>query len=171
MRKSLFIGFLVAFLVFGFVVPVFAAGNGKNVNGEAHRSKVANFVQTLLDVADSEGNGVGQQVRLVAQEQQQAQEEVADQIESINQRNKIKTFLIGTNYKNIGALRSEMVHLRNRIEQLNRVMNQLENEGDQTEIQEQIQTMEQERENIEAFIKVNEDKFSLFGWFVKLFVK
>jgi hypothetical protein len=143
----------------------------KAVNGEEHRSTVANFVQTLLNVADREKGGIGEQVKVVAQEQERVQEKVADQIESIQKRNKIKTFLIGTNYKNIGALRSEMVQVRNRIEQLNRLMEQAENQEDKTSLQEQIQTMEQEAANIDAYLKVNESKFSLFGWLVKLFVK
>ncbi len=138
------------------------------VNGDEHRSAVANFVQSLLNIADREKGGIGEQVRLVAQEQKQVQERVADQIEAIEKRNKIKTFLIGTDYKNIGALRSEMVQLRNRIRQLNQLMEQIKNEGDKTELQNQIQNMEQEAANIEAFIRANENKFSLFGWAARL---
>lgn len=139
------------------------------VTGDEHRSAVANFVQSLLNVAEREKGGIGEQVRIVAQEQNQVMEKVADQIEAIQKRNKIKTLLIGTDYKNTGALRSEMVQLRNRIQQLNQIMEQTQNEGDAAELQNQIQTMEQETINIEAFIKANESKFSLFGWLVKLF--
>src|SRR4030042_2005937 len=172
--KLLFIVFLViAFtFCFSFVLAnksIAKSENSGGVNGEAHRSKVANFVQTLLNVADREEGGIGEQVRVIAQEQEQSQEETADQIESIEKRNKVKTFLIGTNYKNIGAFRSEMVQVRNRIEKLTRLMEQAENEEDKTALQEQIQTMEQEATSIEAFLKANEDKFSLFGWVVKLF--
>lgn len=141
----------------------------QTVNGEAYRNTVSNVVQGLLDVADNEKSGIGEQIRVVAQEQEKTREQVADQIESIQKRNKIKTFLIGTNYKNTGALRSEIVNVRNRIEQLNRLMEQTQNEGDKTVLQEQIQTMEQEQARINAFISVNENKFSLFGWLVKLF--
>jgi len=155
--------------MFGFVLPVFAAKSAKAVTGDEHRSTVANFVQTLLNVADREKGGIGEQVKAIAQEQGQNKEETADQIESIQKRNKVKTFLIGTNYKNIGALRSEMVQVRNRIEKLTRLMEQAENQEDKTVLQEQIQIMQQEATNIDAFFKTNESKFSLFGWFVKLF--
>jgi len=171
MRKNIFIGFLVVFLVFGFALSVFAVKNAKAITGEEHRSKVANFVQSLLNVADREKGGIGEQVRVIAQEQEQSNEQTADQIESIQERNKIKTFLIGTNYRNIGALRSEMVQVRNRIEQLTGLMEQAENQEDITALQEQIQTMQQEAANIDAFLKANESKFSLFGWVVKLFAK
>lgn len=169
MRKNIFIGFLITFLVFGFVLSVFAVKNAKAVTGEEHRSTVANFVQTLLNVADREKGGIGEQVKVIAQEQNK--EQTADQIESIQMRNKIKTFLIGTNYKNVGQLRSEMVQARNRIAQLTRLMGQAKNQEDKTALQGQIQTMQQEATDIDAFLKANESKFSLFGWFVKLFVK
>ena len=215
--KNIYLCFLVAILMFGFVLPVLAQQNqqqqgvqtqaqtqgqaqtqnlgeeeglqiqervrtmtkteikeqmkerARAVNGEEHRSAVANFVHSLLDVAEREKGGIGEQVRVVAQEQARVQEKVADQIEAIEKRNKIKTFLIGTDYKNIGALRSEMVQLRNRIQQINQVMEQVKNEEDRTELMNQIQAMEQEMTNIAAFIKANESKFSLFGWLVKLF--
>jgi len=49
--------------------------------------------------------------------------------------------------------------------------NKVENEGDKTELQNQIQALEQEQTNINNFIAQNESKFSLFGWAVKLFRK
>ncbi len=141
------------------------------INVEEHRSTVSNFVQELQGVADNQKGGIGEQVRLIAQEQNQVREKIADEIESIQERNKIKTFLIGSNYKNLGKLRSEMVQTRNRLEKLTRLMEQTTNQADKTELQNQIQIMEQERLNIENFVKTNESKFSLFGWLVKLFNK
>jgi len=138
------------------------------VNAAEHRSTVANFVQSLLQIADREG-GIGQQVRVIAQQQNDSDANTTKAIETIQSRSKIKTFLVGTDYKNLGALRSEMVQTRNRLEQLNRLMENVQNEGDKTELQNQIQTLEQEQTRIESFIKVQEGKFSLFGWFVKLF--
>ncbi|MBU4284959.1 hypothetical protein KKF60_00015 [Patescibacteria group bacterium] len=128
-------------------------------------------MQELLDVVENEKSGIGEQVRVIAQEQERVQEQVVNQIEAVQKRNKIKTFLIGTSYKNTGALRSEMVQLRNRIEQLNQLMEQTQNQTDETALQEQIQTMEEEQTRINSFIEVNESKFSLFGWLVRLFNK
>lgn len=145
------------------------ASKSENINGELHRSVVANFVQTLLRVASRQEGGIGEQVRVVAQEQNQNKEKTADQIESIEKRNKIKTFLIGTNYKNVGALRNEMVQTRNRLEKLNRLTEQTTDAADKTELQNQIQTLEEEQAKIETLLKKAEGKFSLFGWLIKLF--
>lgn len=136
--------------------------------GEQRRSSVANFVQVLLKTASTTKAEVGQQVRVIAQQQSSSEATTTAAIEKIQSRSKIKTFLIGSDYKNLGALRSEMVQTRNRIEQLNRV---LQSASNMTEVQAQIQTLEQEQIKLNNFIKEQEDKFSLFGWLVKIFNK
>ena len=128
---------------------------------------MANFVQSLVHSADRLEGGIGERVRLIAGEQNEAKERLGQTIEAIENRGKVKSFLIGTDYKNIGQVISEMVRLRNRLELLNRLMERVENQNERTELQNQIREMEQERERIENFLKQKESQFSLFGWFVK----
>lgn len=137
---------------------------------EQHKSAVSAFVKNLLQVADRDG-GIGEQVRAIAQQQKETIDATVQAVEKVQKRNKVKTFLIGSDYKNLGALRSEMVQTRNRIEQLNRLAENTQDEGVKTEIENQIKALEDEQTKIENFIKTNESKFSLFGWFVKLFNK
>ncbi|OGZ18718.1 MAG: hypothetical protein A2175_00315 [Candidatus Nealsonbacteria bacterium RBG_13_42_11] len=144
------------------------AGQQGQITSEQHRSVVAGFVQSLLQVADREG-GIGEQVRTIAQQQNQSASTTIQAMEKVQTRSRVKTFFFGSDYKNLGSLRSEMVQTENRLEQLNVVMENVQNEGDKTEIQSQIQTLEQEQIKIENFIKAQEGKFSLFGWLVKLF--
>jgi len=147
-------------------------GNATNtkgqLNAQEHRSVVANFVQGLVHVADREAGGIGEQVRTIAQQQNQSASTTIQAMEQVQIRNKIRTFLFGSDYKNLGALRSEMVQTRNRLEQLNRLMENIQNEGDQVELQVQVQELEQEQERIENFIREQEEEFSLFGWLFKL---
>lgn len=138
------------------------------VNVEAHSITVSNFVQTLLKTAEKSEPGIGKQVRIIAEEQNDSSTTTEEALKKIQTRNKIKTFLIGTDYKNLGALRSEMVQTRNRLEKLNKVITKATTTP---EIQKQIQTLEQEQIKIENFVKAQENKFSLFGWLVKLFKK
>lgn len=182
-KSSSFITSLVLAIVLIFsLVSVAAAENetstarsAKNqagqINAAEHRSTVANFVQTLLVKASSTTGGIGEEVRVIAQQQNDSESTTTRAIEKIQSRNKIKAFLIGSDYKNLGALRSEMVQTRNRLEQLNRLMENVQNEGEKTELQNQIQTLDQEQARIESFIKAQEGKFSLFGWLVKMFNK
>ena len=170
-NNSLIIASLVLAITLCFSVALAKAQNEKQVNGAEHRSTVSTFVQTLLNVADKEQGGIGEQVRVVAQAQNETKGKVADGIDKIQNRSKVKTFLIGTDYKNIGQLRSEMVKTRNQIDWLKRLLDKTTSEESKTALQGQIQALEQEQQKIEDFLKANESKFSLFGWFVKLFNK
>jgi len=170
-NNSLIIAFLVLAITVGFSVVLAKAQDVKQVNGAEHRSTVATFVQTLINVADREQGGIGEEVRVIAQAQNDTKDKVADGIDKINNRSKIKTFLIGTDYKTVGQLRSEMVKTRNQIDQLKRLLDKTTSEENKTVLQGQIQTLEREQQKIENFLKANESKFSLFGWFVKLFIK
>jgi len=179
-NNSLFVASLVLAIAVIFSLASFTAAKNATstensinnqtgqVNAAEHRSTVANFVQTLLKAASSTEGGIGEQVRVIAQQQNDSDTTTTKAIETIQSRNKIKTFLIGSDYKNLGALRSEMVKTRNRIDQLNRV---IQNATDTAEIQAQIQTLEQEQVKIDNFIKTQEGKFSLFGWLAKMFNK
>lgn len=171
-RSLLFIILLALAITFCNSQALAKAQNEKNVNGEEHRSVVATFVQSLLKTASSTtAKGIGPQVRVIAREQNQSASTTIQAMEKVQERNKIKTFFLGTDYKNLGALRSEMVQTRNRLEQLNRLAENIKKQTDKTELQNQIQTLEQEQQKIESFVKTNESKFSLFGWFVKLLNK
>ncbi len=145
--------------------------NEKGISGAEHRSAVSTLVQGLLKVADKEQNGIGEQVKAVAQAQNETKEKVADSIDKIQSRNKVKTFLVGTDYKNVGQLRSEMVKAGNQIGQLKKLLEKATSEENKNVLQGQIQALEAEQQKINDFLKTNESKFSLFGWFVKLFNK
>ena len=150
-----------------------AQGRNKNkenrgqANAATHRSTVASFVQSLKEVADREG-GIGNQVRIIAQQQNESKEKVAKEIEAVESRGKVKTFLLGTDYKNLGKLRSEMVQVKNQTEQLNRLAGGAENEESRNELRVQAQILKQEQINIQSFIDENENNFSLFGWVARL---
>lgn len=165
----LFMISLVVVIVFFSSVIITKAQENSKINGAEHRSVVAVFVQNLLDLSDKEQGERGDQIRTVANEQNDSKDNVADSIDKIQKRNRTKTFLIGTDYKNIGQLRSEMVKTGNQVDKLKRLLDQTTIEEDKVTLQEQIQVLTQEQQKINDFLKANENKFSLFGWFVKFF--
>jgi len=170
-NNSLLVSFLILTVVLCSSITIVKAQNDKSINGEDHRSTVSTFVKSLQDAATIEQDGIGEEIKTVATEQEKSKDKVADAIDKINNRNNIKTFLIGTDYKNLGELRSETVKNENQIDQLKRLLDKTTNTETKTSLQAQIQTLEQEKIKIDNFIKTNENKFSLFGWFVKLFNK
>ncbi len=137
-------------------------------NAKIHEEKTGKVVEVLEQVAAQEetaGNTeVSEQVEQVAETQDQAQEETVDAIEQVETRGKVKTFLVGTDYKNLGQLRSSLVHNRNEIRQLTQSLTQTQTPENQALIEAQLATLMQERERIKTVIMTNESSFSLFGW-------
>jgi ferritin len=170
-NKLLLTSFLILVITFCSSAAIAKTQDNGKVNGAEHRSAVSTFVQKLSDVADKEQNGIGEQVRTVAKEQNENKDRVADAIDKVQNRNKVKTFLIGTDYKNIGQLRSEMVKTGNQIDRLKRLIDKTINTESKTVLRAQLQALTQEQQKINDFLKANESKFSIFGWFVKLFNK
>lgn len=143
--------------------------NQGQITAAEHRSTVATFVQGLLNVANREPGGIGDQVRVVAQAQNDSQEKTAAAVDALQNRSAIKTFLIGSDYKNLGTLRSETAKTQNQLDQLNRLLPNVASDTDKAELQNQIAALQAQQLKINNFVKTNESNFSLFGWFVKLF--
>jgi len=141
---------------------------GKSM-AEEHRSEVATFVLNLLQTADKNENDIGEQVRNVAREQDDSETTTTEAIKKIESRSAIKTFLVGTDYKNIGVLRSQIVKTQARIDQLARLFDRVGTSTVSASATEQLQLLKQTENKLLNFISSNENKFSLFGWLAKLF--
>jgi len=147
-----------------------AEGQNNEIDSEEHKSEVVKFVKKLLDVADRE-DGIGEKVREIARKQNDSASTTVEAIEKIKERSPWKTFFIGSDYKNLGALRSEIAQTQDRLRQLDNLIEKAQSAADKTELQNQAKTLEQEQQKINDFVNTNENKFSLFGWFVRLFSK
>jgi len=143
-----------------------------------HKDKVREVVDVLDEVSKQEkksGNEiVSAQIDQVVAIEEQNQGGTADAISELESRNKVKTFLVGVGYKNLGQLRSSLMHNRNEIRKLTRALNLVTDTGNitagtgsQVSIQAQLETLMQERERIKTIISENENVFSLFGWVSK----
>ena len=135
---------------------------------EGHRSDVAEAVLKLLELAGKDRN-IGEEIREIAKEESESSERADEAIKTLETRGKFKTFLFGTDYKNIGALRSEMVRSDNNIDRLSKAKERVLDPAVKAELDVQIAALQKANDDAESFIKANEDKFSVFGWLVKLF--
>lgn len=136
---------------------------------QIQKISVSDFVENILKIANK--NGIGEQVRVIAQELNQSASTSIQAIEKVQTRSKIKTFLVGSDYKNLGELRSEIVQNQSRIEQLTQTMSKIKNMADQVDLENQIENLKAEQTKIDNFIKDQEGKISLFGWLNKLINK
>lgn len=137
---------------------------------EQRRSKVANAVQEMLQVAERNG-GIGQQVRTIAQTQNQNQEKLEASLQKVQSRSELVKFFVGPNYGEINSAKKILEQNREQINQLNQVKNQLANQGDQQQLTEQIQLLEQVSLEIENSLGTAQKGFSLFGWMFRLFAR
>lgn len=140
------------------------------LTADAHRSTVAMFVQSLLDVANREGI-MGEQVRVIAQAQKDSEATTTEAIQKISSRSSLKTLLWGSDYANLGVLRSGMVVTQNHLNQLNTVLASTTDATDRATITAQINALTQDQASIKNFVTAHENSFSFFGWFTRLFVK
>lgn len=134
------------------------------------RSAVANAVQEMLRVADRVG-GIGEQVRTIAQAQNQDQEQLEARLKKIEERGRVAKFFLGANYSEIRDAEKIIEQNRLRIQQLNEIKSQITNSGDQQALTEQISTLEQESSQTEDSLKRAQKGFSLLGWMFRLFAK
>ncbi|MFC1755834.1 hypothetical protein ACFLZK_00360 [Patescibacteria group bacterium] len=148
-------------------------GKGGSTNAALHRKNISEVVENLEAIAEEEeelGNlEVSDEIGDIADEEDESGEEAAEAIEEVEGRGKWKSVLLGSDYKNLGKLRSSLVHNRNRIKKLTKSMNKVEGEDNQLMLQEQLQIMNEEKERIQTFIQEEEGQFSLLGWVAKLF--
>lgn len=155
------------------IVPalVFAQGNSdRNATstgrGAEMRSDVAEAVQNILRVGNKNG-GIGEQVRVIARELASSTDRIREAKEKVEDRSGFVTFLAGTDYKSLGAIRSELAKNDARLGQLRSEIGKFI-EWEQNEIEVEIAKIEGERAELLEFIEAHEDKFSLFGWFARL---
>ena len=141
----------------------------RNQNAIENMSKVATQVQQLLQMKTS--GGIGEQVRQIAQEQNQAQTQTQDQINKLESRKGIAKSLLGPDYGAIKSLKTLLEQNQLRIQQLEQLKNQLSNSGDIAMVQETIQALVQENTSLQELINTEEQTRSFFGWLFRMFVQ
>jgi hypothetical protein len=135
-----------------------------------NRSVVANFVQSLLKVANRQP-GIGAEVRAIAQAQNDSASTTEEAVVKTEARSGVKAFLVGTDYKNLGVIRSELAKTDKRIARLQEIANDTFNLNDRATLNAEIEALTNSQAKLRKFVADNEVKFSVFGWFTKLFQK
>jgi DNA-binding Lrp family transcriptional regulator len=137
---------------------------------DEHRSQVSSFVRNLLNIADRSA-GIGAEVRVIAREQENSSTSTVEAIAKVEERGGFKRFLIGSDYRNLGAIRSEVARTGERLERLSALASSTTNVQVRADLTAQIELLEEDRTRVSTFVEDHEDRFSVFGWFVKIFNK
>lgn len=133
-----------------------------------YKNEVAQFVHNLKEIGDIEG-GIGQQVRVVAQAQNDSEDEVENSIKDIDDRSDFVEFLIGPKYGSIAGVKTAIIENQTRIKVLTDLMNQLTDPAVKVVLQDQITILNQQNANLQKFVAESESGFSMFGWLMRLF--
>lgn len=136
--------------------------------GEAHRSTVSAFVQSLLTIADRDG-GIGAEVREIARAQNEAASSTAEAMATVEAKSPIAEFFVGTDWKSLGVLKKAARDTDAAVERLTTLLDTEANASVKADLIAQIAVLDAEQEKLEAFVEAHENSFSLFGWFTKLF--
>jgi hypothetical protein len=141
----------------------------RNQNAYQHMSQVAQKVQMMLQIRTT--GGIGDQVREVAREQNQAQVEIQSQLDKLDTKGRFARFLTGTDYKAVNNLKNQIEENQIRIEQLTSLKNQLVNQSDIIMVEETIQALNTENTTLLERVTSEEQTKSAFGWLFRLFAK
>lgn len=110
----------------------------------------------------------GEKIYYIARRQAESEDKINEAMDKVEDRGAIVEFFFGADYKNLKLAKQEMEQNRLRIEELNRIMAQIENEGDLSNLQEQITILENQNVNLENQLNDNSKGFSLLGWFFRM---
>lgn len=143
-------------------------GNKDKEISKEYKNEVAMFVHNLKEIGDMEG-GIGQQVKVVAQSQNDSKDKVENSLKEIDDRSDFVKFLIGPKYDSIADIKAAIAENETRVRVLTDLMNQLADPAVRQALQEQITILNQQNANLQKLVVESESGVSLFGWLMKLF--
>lgn len=138
-------------------------------DGEEYAHEVGSSTQQLLRAANGEKSEVKDEIQKIATEQVKKSEDVAAKIDEVKNRSTVASFLVGADTEKIGQLRDEMVKTSAHIDRLNNLVEKSTDPETKAAIQDQVKVLSTEQQKIGDLLLAKEGKFSLFGWFFKLF--
>ncbi|TAK96303.1 hypothetical protein EPO05_02150 [Patescibacteria group bacterium] len=148
-----------------------ALGDNDEEDGDEakeYKNEVASFVHNLKEIGDIDG-GIGQQVRVVAQAQNDSASKVEESINEVNDRSGFVRFLIGPKYGSIAEIQIAITENQTRIKVLTDLLNQINDPAVKLVLQDQIKQFQQENTRLQAFVIESDSGVSLFGWLMKMF--
>lgn len=133
-------------------------------------TKVSDQVLELIDTVGAKG-GIGQQVKVIAQDQTKLQQEIKSDVTQLNSRGTMAKFFIGSDKKLIKSMEQKMEQNRLMIQQLEELKTQTQNQGDLEQLQLTIDLMTYQNTSLQSKVEKESKSNGMFGWLVNLFNK
>ena len=132
--------------------------------------KVSTQVQELIDTVGAK-SGIGQQVKEIAQNQQQNQEKIKSSVYELKNRGQLVRLFVGSDKKMTNALGQMIEENKLTIQKLEAMKNLTKNKAELTQLQETIDLMIYQNTSLDEKIAKENQVNGLFGWFTRLFNK
>lgn len=145
--------------------------NPRSATAREHMSIVAQKVEELLSATTTEITGIGQQVREIARQQKEIQQQIQEQFQNIDNRPAWLKYIFGPAYSSIEKIKQYLEQNQVRIQQLEQLMNQLTNEGEKQLVQQMINALNEQRTALQNYINNEEQTSSLLGKILRFFFR
>lgn len=140
-----------------------------NADSLARKNQVEDVCEDMIVFsAMISDEALGAKLEAAAKSYLLSEDKVNEAIDRADKRTSFAKFFIGPNYGELAAVNAQIEQNRLRIQEMNQIMVQLQNEADQSELRSEIQTLEAQNTTLQDQLDEEEDVFSLFGWLVKL---
>jgi hypothetical protein len=144
----------------------------RNEQATARMSTVATAAEELIRVSNRvENQGIGDQIRTIAQTQTKNQDKINQSIDKAETRTGFAKFFIGDNYKELKVAKQSMQENQEKIRELKTLMDQVGTDADKLVIANQIMTLQEQNLATRDQIEETDGGFSLFGWINRWFNK
>lgn len=137
-------------------------------NARQHMSIVSQAVEDFLEAGNKTG-GIGKQVSDIARQQQGAQNQIGKALDEMSSKKGISKTLFGPDYGAIKEMKQLMQQNQVRIKQLQQLQDQIQDQAEETQLQEMIQAFVEQNTALQSQVLAEEDVKSVFGWLIKLF--
>jgi hypothetical protein len=132
-----------------------------------YKNRIAQLVHDLKEIGGIDA-GIGQQVSLIAQTQNDSTAKVENSINDIKSRSELLKFLIGPKYGSISDVQTAIAENQTRIEVLSNLAGQAVDPAVKLVLQDQIRALQEQNNNLQSFVADSEKGVSLLGWLVRL---
>lgn len=139
---------------------------------EEHRSAVATFIKSLLNVADRKSlGGIGDKVREIAKAQNEMEDKIGPALDKVKKRNKAAKFLFGADLEAVKEAKSQIKEAQAKLAELEKTKDEAASAEDKAALSEQIANLKSSYETILADVEAEGEKTGVFGWLKKFLRK
>jgi len=110
---------------------------------------------------------LGSKLEISAKTYLLSEDKVNAAIDNADERDSFSKFFIGPNYGELATVKAQIEQNQLKIQEMNQVHAQIQNEADQTELKTAIQVLETQNTALQDQLDDEEAGFSLFGWLAR----